>query len=68
MKELSKSNISADSFHYGQLTINLKGSRKSITVGRVDGERMYYLEQRDYKGELVQSNSYRSLNKAKAAA
>ena len=66
MKALSKSRINADSFYYGNLTVKIKGSKYQVTVGRVDGKRVYYREW-VAAGRLNESTTYHNLKDLRAA-
>lgn len=66
MKEKSKSRVNAESFYYGNLTVKIKNSKYQVTVGRVDGKRVYFKEW-VAAGQLKESTTYNNLKDLKAA-
>jgi len=53
--ERKKTNLCHASFGYGRL---VKVGRDFITLGRIDGKRAYFLEQRDCFGGMEQSTTF----------
>ena len=55
---MTKTHLIADSFKFERL---VKVGCDFITTGRVDGKRVYFLEQRGWGGQLKQSTTFTSL-------
>jgi hypothetical protein len=58
LKTVKKSHFHADSFFYNNV---VKVNRDFITRGRVDGKRVYFLEQRDCFGQLEMSTTFTNI-------